>query len=82
MTSAEVLGPNDIGAVYSANIDATDFNAADFETLPSNFGATAVSQGDANILNVSFGDNISAETSLHYTGATPGVLSPQEVPLT
>lgn len=67
---------------FSAEVDAADFNTADFEVLPSTVAANGVGQNTPTQLSVSFGFDISGETDLSYAGTAPNVSTPQTVPLT
>ena len=75
-------GSNDIEAIYQNAIDATLFDAASFTTVPNGFIATAVTQADAAVLTISFGDDVSTDSQMTYEGTVFNVLSPQTIGVT
>jgi hypothetical protein len=79
MLSADSDGSS-IVVTYTAAISAGDFQPADFSTLPSDTQPDDVEQNDPTSLLLTFVGDVSADTSLEYTGTNAaGVLTPQTI---
>jgi hypothetical protein len=75
-----VIG-SEIFVDFEAAIDATDFNAADFETSPGLLVPTDVSQETATQIRLDLAEDGEGEAVLNYNGSVAGVCTPQSVPL-
>lgn len=80
--SASIQGPVLIEAVYAAPVDGAGFDVAVFESDPSAEQSSSYSIGPSTTLQIFFDFSVIGDTSLTYSGTTPGILSPQTVPLT
>ena len=82
ITQAERPDANTVNVTYSAPITAADFNNVDFGSTPTAFTPDSINQNAPAELGINFPDDITAETGIDYTGAVPGVLTPQSVAFT
>ena len=81
ITLAEHGDTDTINLEYSAPVTAGDFLATDFTTGPSAFIADNVNQTAPDVLELVFSELVDAESDITYSGATPGILTPQTQPL-
>ena len=79
MTIVDVFLFDDLDVTYSANVTDAAFNANDFNSFPSSETGIAVTQLAANQLRVTFSGPINADNELEYSGASPGILTPQTI---
>jgi len=82
MVSATAIGAFNIDVAYTGNITAAAFAVTAFATIPSVHQPTLIAQDGPTGLNLTFADNISAETDLEFTNGVSGVLSPDAQPIT
>lgn len=82
MVSAHIVDGATITVTYNANITAITFTAADFTTTPSNFSSDLVISQVGTVLTLDFGNDISFETAITYTGSATGIQTPDSVNLT
>jgi hypothetical protein len=82
MLSASETGGDQENIVYSGGVDANDFALGDFFSQPSNQNPSSISQDGPEGLQLMFSGDVSADTSIDYTGSAPGVLSPDTIAIT
>jgi hypothetical protein len=75
-------GNEEVIALFSANIDAADFTAADFELDPTFLPGSLIGNDGPDTLIIFFGVDTSAGFNLNYSGTAPNVATPQSVPIT
>jgi hypothetical protein len=69
-------------ATYSGPQSAADFLPGDFNTTPSGRTSTAYVQIAPDQVRIHFSGTIAIGDENHYTGAAPGVLTPQTITIT
>lgn len=72
---------DEIDVTYLRSMSATDLSAAAFEALPNGNLGDSIVQVSAREVTIAFGIDVTTNTTLEYTGTTPGVLTPQTVPI-
>jgi len=73
-------GPNGEGAfAYQFAIDAFAFDMATFESAPSGAVGQIAFQLGPRLLGIVFDGPITGDTSVTYTGSTPGFTTPQTI---
>lgn len=82
MTNATVTGRATQDVTYNWPVAAASLTADAFTSNPSGEPASEALNEFANVITLFFGGDVSADTSLTYTGSTPGLLTPQTIPLT
>lgn len=79
MIQARIVDATEVTVDYSAAIDALAFTASAFQTLPSNQVAVLRFQVAPRILGLVFPGDADTDTTLTYTGTTPGIRTPQTI---
>lgn len=67
---------------YHNNISAASLTPSNFTSNPSGEQPGGITQISSRQIRLNMSDDVSADTSLTYSGATPGVLSPQTIAIT
>lgn len=79
MTSA-VIGPADeVVVTYSANVTAGDFPGGEFASAPSGEFELSIAQESPSSLRLSMSGTVAGDVDLTYSGAVPGILTPQTI---
>jgi len=77
-----VPGIDTLQVTYHAPVDPDALDPAAFQSIPSaSFGQGKAPNSETQV-EIFYGDDISADTTLDYDGTTPGLLTPQTVPFT
>jgi len=79
ITSATFFDISTSEVTYKTPVDAAAFQLDDFQTSPSGATATAIVQSAANVIQISWDDDVDTDTVLAYSGAVPSVLQPQTI---
>jgi hypothetical protein len=79
ITDANIIPTDTVTAQYSGNISAAAFTPNTFLSQPIGISPDSVSQLSASQLQLNFGDSIVGDTDLVYSGAVPGILTPQTI---
>lgn len=82
MTLAVHDDPETMLVTYLNNVDATAFTVTSFTASPSTEQSIAITQQSAKVIKVEFLSDVSGDNELIYQGPTPGVLTPQNLPVT
>lgn len=64
---------------YREAVDATQLDATKFASGPSGITGIGITQIDPHTIDVEMSSDIGTDTSVTYTGTTPGVQTPQTV---
>lgn len=78
---AQIIPTQTIRLTYWKPVDASQFAAGAFDTLPDNITCAAVSQIGTYQVDLQMDDNVTDQDEVRYVGDTPGILSPQQKPL-
>lgn len=81
LLSGFISGSFDAFVTYNADLDVGDLTATDFFSQPTMFVGNSLTQTMSNEIAVTFVDDIAGETGIVYTGAAPGFLTPDTIPL-
>lgn len=65
--------------VYLLPVTAAQFSPSDFNSSPGSATCTQVNQQSVNELQLVWSGSILSDTSLTYSGDTPGVRTPQTI---
>jgi len=79
MRSAIDSDPVEIQVEYAQPIGASSFTPASFVTNPSAQAGTVIGQFDAHTITIQFPLDITADTTLVYSGTVPNILTPQTI---
>lgn len=82
MIAAEVTAPDTELVTYAYAVSASALDATTFHSQPSNEEGIDVFQNGANGIRIVYGNDVSLDTFLSYTGSTPGILTPQQIAFT
>lgn len=82
MTKASIQGPVHIVVDYYRPVDADALIPVAFTSLPSATHADDTINVFPNQISLFFPDPIIGDTDLEYTDGTPGIRTPQTIPLT
>jgi len=82
MIKAAISAADEVVVTYQQNVDASQLDAAAFESQPSAEVANLIVQITPTRIGLVFGADIDTDTSLAYTGQTPAIRSPQTISYT
>jgi len=77
--TAAITQSNVATLTYARVMDAGDLTASDFESNDSEETGTGFVQVSSNVVDLAFTGSIGADSSVTYTGTTPGFRTPQTV---
>lgn len=80
--TAHISAPTKIDLTYSAAISASSISGGNFVSNPSSEQDISILQLGTRSVRLTMSGNIEADTTIDWTGATPGVLTPQTVDYT
>src|SRR3989304_5540910 len=80
MLTAELVPSLMIRVSYSGPVNDFEFSLFDFGTEPNGWEPVDITGFPPDVLELTFVDDLSAETDLTYDGPVPGVLTPQTIP--
>jgi hypothetical protein len=66
---------------YEHAVDASQLVAAEFTSNPSGETGVSMIQSSPTVIEVTFTSDVGGDTELVYTGSTPGIQTPQTVPI-
>jgi len=79
MVDARRIDDDVIDLEYSAAIDAAVFAPDDFQSIPSEEIGFTLTQISQRVQQLTLVSGQPADTQILYTGATPGILTPQTI---
>jgi hypothetical protein len=79
MIEARISGLAEITVTYLAAINAAALDVDSFITLPGTFDCTGIAAFTTRQIKLTFTDAVTAQTSLSYSGSTPGIQTPQTI---
>lgn len=82
MITVTPSGSDDLLVTYSHAIDVANLDPSEFTTTPGSMVPLSAIQPSPTTILLQFGENIEAQTSLHYIGNASYVQSPQTIAIT
>lgn len=82
IVSADFDGPEGIALTYARPVSVATLNSGNFQTLPDGEPATALQQNGPNRIDVTFSNDITAESDITFVGNTAAFTSPQTIEIT
>jgi len=76
---ARIISPTFSQATYLYPVDANSFDPNTFSSEPSHSQVDVLDQLDTRTIEFQWLDNIAADATLFYFGATPGIVTPQTI---
>lgn len=82
MTAAVHDDPETMLVDYLNNVSATAFGLTQFSTVPSGAALLTISQQGAKRIQLTWDQDVSADTQINYQGTVPSLLTPQTLAVT
>jgi len=79
ITRAQPVAADRVRLHYRSIVSETDFTPTDFTSEPAGTPGDAIVQVGPTLLDLTLLGTVGADTELLYSGATPGVVTPQTV---